>query len=116
MAGTQGMQLALLAPGWLHGCLGLWITLRQFHAMQRAKPLLVALVALIPLLAAAGFLQMAAEVSAIGPLPASPVAVIARGTLAAWKDDLTIVYLGVVLTAFLAGRLHVLVQRRSSMS
>lgn len=114
MAGTQGMQLALLAPGWLHGCLGLWITLRQFHAMQRAKPLLVALVALIPLLAAAGFLRMAAEVSAIGPPPASPKAVIARGALAAWKDDLTILYLGAVLTAFLAGRLHVLVQRRGS--
>jgi len=56
MAGTQGMQLALLAPGWLHGCLGLWITLRRFHAMQQIKPLLVALVVLIPLLAAAGFL------------------------------------------------------------
>ncbi|MGB8092835.1 MAG: hypothetical protein WCF62_19400, partial [Pseudolabrys sp.] len=114
MAGTQGMQLALLAPGWLHGCLGRWITLRQFHAMQRAKPLLVALVALIPLLAAAGFLRMAAEVSSIGPPPASPKTVIARGALAAWKDDLTIVYLGAVLTAFLAGRLHVLVQRRGS--
>jgi adenylate cyclase len=23
MAGTQGMQIVLLAPGWLHGCLGL---------------------------------------------------------------------------------------------
>lgn len=34
-AGTQGMQLALLAPGWLHGCRGLWITLRHFDAMQR---------------------------------------------------------------------------------
>ncbi|MGA7084129.1 MAG: hypothetical protein WB005_13265, partial [Pseudolabrys sp.] len=43
-----------------------------------------------------------------------PKAVIARGALAAWKDDLTIVYLGAVLTAFLAGRLHVLVQRLKS--
>ena len=39
MAGTQGMQIVLLAPGWLHGCLGLWITLRQFHALQRIKAL-----------------------------------------------------------------------------
>ena len=26
-SGNEGWQLALLAPGWLHGCLGLWITL-----------------------------------------------------------------------------------------
>jgi adenylate cyclase len=115
MAGTQGMQLALLAPGWLHGCLGLWITLRQFHVMQVARPLLVALVALIPLLAAAGFLRMAAEVSAMGPPPpASHEAVMAAGTLTAWKHDLMMIYLGAVLTAFLTGRLHALVQRRSA--
>jgi len=115
MAGTQGMQLALLAPGWLHGCLGLWITLRRFHAMQQIKPLLAALVVLIPLLAAAGFLRMAAEVAAMGPPPpVSPVAMAARGALADWKNDLTIIYLGVVLTAFLAGRLHALVQWRSA--
>ena len=50
--GTQGMQLALLAPGWLHGCLGLWISLRRFETVQRLKPGLTALVVLLPLLAA----------------------------------------------------------------
>jgi adenylate cyclase len=72
-AGRQGMQLALLAPGWLHGCLGLWITLRSFHAMQRIKPLLAALVILIPLLAAAGFLRMTSEILAIGPDRQTPM-------------------------------------------
>jgi len=51
----------LLAPGWLHGCLGLWISLRQFHAMQRMRYWLVALVVVIPVLAAAGFIRMAVE-------------------------------------------------------
>src|SRR5262249_23354139 len=27
-SGSEGWQIALLAPGWLHGCLGLWLTLR----------------------------------------------------------------------------------------
>jgi adenylate cyclase len=54
MAGAQGMQLALLAPGWLHGCLGLWITLRRFNAMQRIKYLLVVLVVFIPLFRLSG--------------------------------------------------------------
>lgn len=114
MAGAQGMQLALLAPGWLHGCLGLWITLRRFNAMQRIKYLLIALVVFIPLFAAAGFLRMAAEVLAMGPpLSAGPHAVIAKVTLAAWKDYLTMVYLGAVFATFLLGQLHALVQRRN---
>ena len=115
MTGRQGMQLALLAPGWLHGCLGLWITLRQFDAMQRIRHLLVVLVVLVPLLAAAGFFRMAAEVRAMGPPPpAGPNAAIAQVTLAAWKDDVTMAYLGAVLAAFALGQLHALARRRWS--
>lgn len=114
IAGTQGLQLALLAPGWLHGCLGLWITLRQYDSMQRIKHLLVALVILVPLLAAAGFFRMAAAVVALGPPPpASSEVVIEQSMLMTWKNDLTIAYLGAVLAAFALGRLHALMQRRS---
>jgi adenylate cyclase len=113
LAGTQGLQLALLAPGWLHGCLGLWITLRQFHAMQRMKYWLLTLVVIIPFLAAAGFIRMAAEVLAMGPPPPiGPNAVTAQMTLAAWKNDLTMAYLGAILVAVALGRLRALVQRR----
>jgi adenylate cyclase len=116
MTGRQGMQLALLAPGWLHGCLGLWITLQQFDAMRRIKHLLAALVVLVPLAAAAGFFRMAAEVVAMGSPPhiGSSVA-IAQVKLAAWKDDITMTYLGTVLVVFALGRLHALLrQRRTS--
>ncbi|WP_414143606.1 hypothetical protein [Burkholderia stagnalis] len=34
-SGTQGLQIALLAPGWVHGCLGLWFHLRR-HAAREA--------------------------------------------------------------------------------
>jgi len=115
MSGRQGMQLALLAPGWMHGCLGLWITLRRFRAMRQIKSLLIGFVILVPLLAAAGFFQMAAEVRAEAPPP--PVgtdAAIVRVTLAAWRDDLTMYYLGAVLAAFALGRLRALVWRRSA--
>jgi adenylate cyclase len=112
--GTQGLQLALLAPGWLHGCLGLWITLRRFDAMQRIRYWLVAIVALLPVLAAGGFLRMATEVTDIAPsLPAGPDAVSAQAALAAWKSDLTTAYLGAILAAFALGRLHALVLRRA---
>lgn len=106
-AGRQGLQLALLAPGWLHGCLGLWITLQRFRAMQKIKRLLVALVILIPLLAAAGFLRMASEVLAIGPqLPTSSDALLHKMALASWDANLVKIYLGAVFSAFLLGRLR----------
>jgi adenylate cyclase len=111
-SGRQGMQLALLAPGWLHGCLGLWITLRHFQTMRKIKHWLIALVILVPVLAAVGFFRMSADVLANGSRPpAGPSAAIAQATLASWKDDLTTAYLGAVLAAFVLGRLHALFRR-----
>jgi adenylate cyclase len=111
-SGTQGLQLALLAPGWLHGALGLWITLRRFETMQRLKPLLVALVVLVPLLAAAGFLRMASEVQTMPAPPAKSASV--TTALAAWKSDLTAGYLGTIAAAIVLGRLYAFRRRRSS--
>jgi len=106
-AGRQGMQLALLAPGWLHGCLGLWITLRRFRAMQRIKPLLVALVILIPSLAAAGFLRMTSEILTIGPrLSTGSDALLHKTVLASWNANLVKIYLGAIFFSFMFGRLH----------
>jgi adenylate cyclase len=112
MTGRQGMQLALLAPGWLHGCLGIWITLRRFDAMQRMKPLLAALVILVPILAAAGFFRMAGEVLATQSPVRSTVAT-EQSALAAWKDDVTTAYLGAIFAAFTLGQTRALMRRRS---
>jgi adenylate cyclase len=105
-AGMQGMQIALLAPGWLHGCLGLWITLRRFRTMQRIKGLLAALVVIIPLLAATGFLRMTSEVLAMGAPPTGSDAMLHKTALASWGTNLMQIYLGAILLAFLFGRLH----------
>jgi adenylate cyclase len=111
MAGAQGTQLALLAPGWLHGCLGLWITLRRFEMMRRMKYVLIALMVFVPSLAALGFFQMAAEISVRGaPLQAN-VSVAERAMLAAWKDDLTIAYICAVVAAVALGRLRAFVAK-----
>jgi adenylate cyclase len=113
-AGTQGLQLALLAPGWLHGCLGLWITLRRFETMQRLKPLLMALVVMLPVLAAIGFLRMAEAVRALPPLTPSPAVIAAREALANWAEDAMHIYIALVGAAFVAGRLRDLARRRSA--
>jgi adenylate cyclase len=110
--GRQGLQLALLAPGWLHGCLGLWITLRRFDTMQRLRSALIALMIFIPVAAAVGFARMAAVVSAVGPRPdAGPAQLAAQLALVAWKDRLTIAYLASVAGVFLLGRGRALITK-----
>jgi adenylate cyclase len=75
--------------------------------MQKIKSLLVALVVLIPLLAAAGFLRMTSEVSAIGARPpASADALLHKAALASWDANLVKIYLGAIFIAFLLGRLR----------
>jgi adenylate cyclase len=107
MSGTEGLQLALLAPGWVHGCLGLWITLRRHAAMRRLKPVLVAALILLPSLAAMGFLRMEAEVSVSHALTRNVVlGATEAANLAAWKGDLTIGYCAMVLLALVLGWLR----------
>lgn len=109
MAGAQGTQLALLAPGWLHGCLGLWITLRRFEMMRRIKHVLIGLMVSVPSLAALGFFRMAAEISArAAPLQAY-ASTTERATLASWKDDLMLVYICAVIAAVALGRVRAFV-------
>jgi len=65
-SGGEGRQLALLAPGWLHGCLGLNFAFRHRPFWRRLRPLLFAFALLLPVLAALGFLAMGRELAALG--------------------------------------------------
>src|SRR5204863_6826083 len=62
----EGRQLALLAPGWLHGCLGLNFAFGRRQIYQRLRPALFAAALLLPVLAAVGFLVMGRELAALG--------------------------------------------------
>jgi adenylate cyclase len=109
--GSTGWQLALLAPGWLHGCMGLNVALRHRAWFQRARPALLALVIVLPLAAAAGFWAMTRDVAALGvslgtPLPGSVAPAIApaqRAELGALRVHLLQVYF-VLVAAVLASR------------
>jgi adenylate cyclase len=105
-SGTQGLQLALLAPGWIHGCLGLWFRLRHFAWARRMKPVLLAAVILLPLLSATGFIRMMQAVEAKGAtLSASPDTTLLAHQLAlnAWRHTLVTLYLTLIVSAFIAG-------------
>ena len=114
-SGTQGLQLALLAPGWVHGCLGLWIRFRHYDPVRRAKPALIAVLVGLPLLSAAGFLHMTLTVKRSHPiLPApDPTLLAHQGALEAWRHYLLMLYLSLVVGALLAGQLRNRLERRS---
>jgi len=64
-SGNTGWQLALLAPGWLHGCMGLNVAFRHRAWYQRARPLLIGLALALPLCAASGYWAMTRDVAAL---------------------------------------------------
>src|SRR6266487_2053627 len=62
----EGRQLALLAPGWLHGCFGLNFAFGRRPLYRRMRPLLFGAALLLPVLAALGFLAMGRELAVLG--------------------------------------------------
>jgi adenylate cyclase len=115
-SGTQGLQLALLAPGWIHGCLGVWFRLRHYPAMQRARPALLALLVGLPLLSAVGFLRMKQAVVAMHVVLPAPDSKLVMHQLAldTWRHSLVSLYLAVIVSALLAGLLRNWLERRPS--
>ena len=59
----QGLQLALLVPGWLHGCFGIHLAFRGRPLYWRLHRLLFAMALLLPVLGALGFLAMGKELA-----------------------------------------------------
>jgi adenylate cyclase len=105
-ADSQGMQLGLLAPGWLHGCLGLHFAFSRRPLYRRSRLVLFAIALLLPVFSAVGFITMGRELSA------NPAAVAAaqdymrpahdaeRVRIARWRNGLLIGYFSIVGAAF----------------
>ena len=59
----QGRQMALLAPGWLHGCLGLRYAFSSRPYWKRLRFVLFAIALLLPVLAGLGFMTMGRDIA-----------------------------------------------------
>jgi adenylate cyclase len=66
----EGRQLALLVPGWLHGCLGFNFAFGRRIWFQRVRLVLFGAALLLPTLATLGFLEMLKEISVVAQDPA----------------------------------------------
>ena len=118
-SGSQGKQLGLMAPGWLHGCLGLHFAFGRRAWYRQSKFVLFSAALLLPVLAALGFIAMGKE------LATSPTAVAAaleflkpehaaqRLALSQWKDSVLNLYYFIIGAAFVAREIRNLLERRS---
>jgi adenylate cyclase len=101
--GASGISLGLLAPGWIHGCLGLRYAFGHRRSLQPWKLVLFAAALLLPVLAAVGFVTMARELdarrSASIPVAAPPTAS-QEAALREAREGTLLVYLAIV--AFVA--------------
>jgi adenylate cyclase len=115
---AQGRQLALLAPGWVHGCLGLRFAFGTRPLYRRSLPLLFGAALLLPVLSGLGFLSMGrqlAEVQARQGVPlvvATPLAAEARLHLARVRDDLLAFYFGAIGFVLVAREARSLIERQ----
>ena len=120
MIGNQGWQLGLMAPGWLHGCLGLHLAFNRRSWYRKSRYILFAIALLLPVLSALGFIAMGRQLS-ITPEAIeasqryfSPEFAPQRLAIAEWKDSLLNGYFAIIGAAFLAREIRNLVERRRS--
>jgi adenylate cyclase len=116
--GSQGWQLGLMAPGWLHGCLGLHFAFSRRWWYRQFRFALFSAALLLPVLAALGFIAMGKEL-ATSPAAAaaalqylSPDNAAQRLAIAQWKDNLLNWYFAIIGAAFIAREIRNLVERR----
>jgi adenylate cyclase len=105
-ADSQGMQLGLLAPGWLHGCLGLHFAFNRRPLYRRLRFVLFAVALLLPAFSAFGFIAMARELSTNAGATAAaqdflgPAHAAERAGIARWHNGLLIGYFSIISAAF----------------
>ena len=115
---NEGRQLALLVPGWLHGCLGVWFAFKRRDWVMRLKLPLFAFALLVPVLAGLGFVSMGREVEDLARDPqwvavyAEVAPDAARVGLARVRDGILLAWLALIGAVFLAREIRDRVERR----
>jgi adenylate cyclase len=100
--GSEGWQLALLAPGWVHGSLGLLF--RMGHRISpTTKSVVICVMILIPVLSATGFARMADTLQVLRDAPA-PLDAAQQAALATLRQTLLFTYIGLLIGAIALGR------------
>ena len=117
-SGREGRQIALLVPGWLHGCLGLNFAFGRSAWYARFRLPLFSAALLLPMLAVLGFLSMVKEVSLLAQDPTWVATTIVavndaqRIALVGVRDGLLAFYFGAIAAVFIARAARRLIEER----
>ena len=117
-SGREGRQIALLVPGWMHGCLGLNFAFGRRAWYARLRLPLFGAALLLPVLAVTGFLAMVQDVSLLAQDPAwvattiAEVDVAQRVALANLVKGLLALYFGAIGAVLIARAVRAFVQDR----
>ena len=116
-SGAQGQQLGLLAPGWLHGCLGLHFAFNRRPLYRQLRYVLFGAALLLPTLSALGFIAMGRELAGNPAATAaameylSPAHAAQRIAIAQWQERLLIGYFAIIGATFGARAIRNLLER-----
>ena len=113
--GGLGLSLGLLAPGWVHGCLGLRFAFGNRRMWQRLRFVLFGAALLLPVLAGLGFVVMGRELAAnraMSEVRVAPPSAPQRLALADMRDTALAAYLGLIGLVVIARALRSFEERR----
>ena len=85
-SGAQGQQLGLLAPGWLHGCLGLHFAFNRRPLYRQLRYVLFGAALLLPTLSALGFIAMGRELAGNPAAAATSITASATSLMTSKRD------------------------------
>jgi adenylate cyclase len=114
----QGRQLALLVPGWLHGCLGVHLAFAQRPLYQRLHRWLFAAALMLPVLGGLGFLAMGRELAAdLANRALLDIAIAlpphSSAVLIGVREALLVAYFSAIAAVFAAREIRAWVERRT---
>ncbi len=117
LADSEGRQLALQAPGWVHGCLGLQLAFGHRAGWQRLRPVLFGAALLLPVLSGLGFLSMGRAMAALANDPAwlaqlPPPDIARQLALGQLRDNVLWIWFSIIGAVFAARELRAWVERR----
>jgi len=101
---SQTRQFAILAPGWIHGCLGLHAAFGRRRWWRSALPVLFGVFLVLPILSALGFIEMERELTRFGAVPPTghgPSVQTMTG-IAQWRDRAVDIYMVLIACLFAA--------------
>jgi adenylate cyclase len=109
----EWQHMGLLAPGWLHGCLGLNFAFGRRPFWRRYRFVLLSVALLLPVLSALGFVEMGRELDRQHHLYATAtVPPEAVPEIATWRAGLLWGYLGLIGLAFVGRAARNVVENR----